>query len=54
MQKKPCFLCLKANHNAKNCDKNFTCIKCKGKHNVSICKVMIEKRIGKLILKILR
>ena len=37
MQKKLCFLCLKPNHSAKNCDKNFTCFKCKGKHHVGIC-----------------
>ena len=37
MQKKLCFLCLKANHSAKNCDKNFTCFKYKGKHHVGIC-----------------
>ena len=37
MQKKLCFLCLKPNHSAKNCDKNFTCFKCKRKHHVGIC-----------------
>lgn len=58
MQKKFCFLCLKANHNAKNCRKNLTCFKCKEKHHVSICTyvftvliVMIGKGIVKLILK---
>ena len=30
MQKKLCFLALKPSHSAKNCDKNFTCFKCKG------------------------
>lgn len=38
MQMKFCFFFkLKSYHNAKNCDKNFTCLKCKGKHRVSIC-----------------
>ena len=37
MQKKLCFLCLKPNHSAKICDKNFTCFKCKVKHHVGIC-----------------
>ena len=37
MQEKLCFLCLKPNHSTKNCDNNFTCFKCKGKHHVGIC-----------------
>ena len=37
MQKKLCFLCLKPNHRAKNCNKTFICFKCKGKHHVIIC-----------------
>ena len=36
-QKKLCFLCLKPNHSAKNCDKNFTCFICKEEHHVGIC-----------------
>ena len=37
MQKKLCFLFLKPNHSAQNCDKNVTCFKCKGKYHVGIC-----------------
>lgn len=61
-QKKLCFLRVKANYNAKNCDKHFTCFKCKVKRHVSICtyirkdsdKSKHKNRIAKFILKILR
>ena len=43
MQKKLCFLCLKPNHSAKNCDKNFTCFKCIGKHHVGTCTYTSKK-----------
>ena len=36
MRKKLWFLCLKPNHQATNCEKNFTCFKCKTQHLVGI------------------
>ena len=39
--------CLKPNHSAENCDKNFTCFKCKGKHHVGICTYTCKgKHVG--------
>ena len=47
MQKKLCFLCFKPKHSAQNCDKNFTCFKCKGKHHVGICTYTINESATK-------
>ena len=36
-KKNRCFLCLGYGHNVRNCRVNYTCRKCNGKHNISIC-----------------
>ena len=36
-EKRLCFLCLKNGHSAKNCELKYSCNKCGGKHNISIC-----------------
>ena len=33
-----CFICLRKNHVARNCDSKGKCFSCAGKHNISICK----------------
>ena len=33
-----CFLCLEKGHLLKNCSVNYHCNKCKGKHNIMVCK----------------
>ena len=33
-----CFLCLKPNHIIKFCRTNYKCVKCNGRHHVSICE----------------
>ena len=37
VKQKKVFLCLKPNHSAKNCDKDFSCFQYKGKHHIGIC-----------------
>ena len=38
MRKKgKCFLCLRDGHVLRNCTQSFTCLKCEGKHHISIC-----------------
>ena len=49
MQKKLCFLCLKPNHRAKNCNKTFICFKCKGKHHVIICNYATKESDDKKV-----
>ena len=33
-----CFLCLKTGHIIRQCEAKYKCVKCKGRHNVSICE----------------
>ena len=37
-KEKRCFVCLKTNHLAKDCYKDYECFKCKGRHHVSLCE----------------
>ena len=32
-----CFVCFKSNHMAKDCLKKYACIKCNGRHHISVC-----------------
>ena len=32
-----CFICLKRGHLSRNCESRYSCIKCTGKHHISIC-----------------
>ena len=36
-KKSKCFLCLLDGHVLRNCTQSFTCFKCEGKHDISIC-----------------
>ena len=54
MQKKLCFLCLKPNHSAKNCDKNFTCSRCKGKHMSVFVLIPLKKMVKIIIAKVMK
>ena len=33
-----CYLCLKTGHIIRQCEAKYKCVKCKGRHNVSICE----------------
>ena len=44
-----CFLCLKRGHITRNCQSDFSCTKCKGMHNTSLCykrKVTFNESLG--------
>ena len=38
LKKGKCFLCLKSGHRQRTCTASYKCVKCKGRHNVSICE----------------
>ena len=40
-REKRCFICTKTNHVAKICRSNYTCMKCKQRHHISICGVNV-------------
>ena len=40
-----CFLCLKQNHIARDCESRNCCFKCSGRHHISLCKIN-HQRIG--------
>lgn len=37
VKEKRCFICLSSGHIAKNCKQNYSCRRCRGRHNISIC-----------------
>eukprot|EP00112_Aurelia_sp_Birch-Aquarium-sp1_P006125 Seg1684.1 transcript_id=Seg1684.1/GoldUCD/mRNA.D3Y31 product="hypothetical protein" protein_id=Seg1684.1/GoldUCD/D3Y31 len=37
-RKNRCFICLRANHLARNCRSNMTCLKCNRRHHSTICE----------------
>lgn len=45
IKKGRCFICLGSGHLAKYCSSNYSCRKCKGRHNISIC-VFEQKKEG--------
>ena len=38
-----CFICLAKGHVSKNCKANYSCVKCKNRHHVSICSAKDDK-----------
>ena len=38
-----CYICLERNHISPRCPSNYKCVKCKGRHNVSLCEPNREK-----------
>ena len=39
-----CFICLSKGHASKTCKANYSCVKCKKRHHVSICSAENDKR----------
>ena len=39
-----CYICLQSGHISRKCESKYKCVKCKGRHNVSICEPPRENR----------
>ena len=43
-REKRCFVCMATTHQAQNCNKNWKCFKCGGRHNFAICTFKKDER----------
>ena len=42
-----CFICLRSGHISSNCDAQYKCAECQGRHNISICEKRVQKQTDK-------